>query len=289
MLTLQLTDSVASLVWSTKPPLARALKQLQPETLALLVNAAFRLPWPSMAHLHAMLIEGADDATIVAETLWRSSPEVLGRKAFAFEGPASETSAPPTALTATPGTTASFPLRMSHAIDYLGQPLADGTTSRTALLGDAAHALHPLAGQGLNLGLGDVASLTRTIEAAVRDGADVGSLTALRPYPRERWSANSNMLSATDKLHKLFAVESAPLVRLRGIGIDVLNEMGWLKRALMGQAGASAARPPRTWLETGVATVVAAQSTLASVRAVGGIVGGLALQRARDALNARAR
>ena len=284
MLTPQLTDSVASLVWSTKPPLARALKQLQPETLALLVNAAFRLPWSSVAHLHAMLLKGANDATLVEEVLWRSSPEVLGRKAFAFEGPASETSVPPTALTATPGTIASFPLRMSHAIDYLGQPLADGMTSRTALLGDAAHTLHPLAGQGLNLGLGDVASLTRTIEAAVRDGADVGSLTALRPYPRERWSANSTMLSATDKLHKLFAVEASPVVRLRGIGIDVLNEMGWVKRALMGQAGARGTARSRSWLETGVATVVAAQSAVASARAIGGIVGDLALQRARDAL-----
>jgi ubiquinone biosynthesis monooxygenase Coq6 len=88
---------------------------------------------------------------------------------------------PPLIQTIQPGTVASFPLRFSHADTYLGE----GDLCRTVLVGDAAHTIHPLAGQGLNMGLGDVDSLFRCIEDAVIHGGDIGEFpnsNLLKPY-----------------------------------------------------------------------------------------------------------
>lgn len=79
---------------------------------------------------------------------------------------------PPLVQSIQPGSVAGFPLRLSHAEAYIGDE-ATGE-GRTALVGDAAHTVHPLAGQGLNMGLADVQVLTRTIEQAVLAGGDIG-------------------------------------------------------------------------------------------------------------------
>ena len=128
---------------------------------------------------------------------------------------------------------------MSHAESYLGEPDIGGLPKRTVLIGDAAHTVHPMAGQGLNLGLGDAAALAATIEEAVLEGADIGSKLALNPYPRKRYMANHNVMSFIDKLHKLYAVESQPIVWARSTGVEILNELPSLKGAMMGTAGAA--------------------------------------------------
>jgi ubiquinone biosynthesis monooxygenase Coq6 len=224
----QLSETVASLVWSTKPAIAKALKGLKPETLAAFVNAAFALPYASLSHLHTLLLEDASDATLLDELAWRSSRAVLNPDDMVQAG------LPPQVLGIQPGTTASFPLRMAHADRYV-------TTDRVALLGDAAHSVHPLAGQGLNLGLGDVAALTAAIDAAVADGLDIGALTSLQPYARARWFPNHSILAAVDKLHKLYSIEAAPVVWARSVGLETVNELGILKSAIMGRAGAAGA------------------------------------------------
>lgn len=77
-------------------------------------------------------------------------------------------------------TVASFPLRMFHADQYIAHSSTDDTSaafsgpSRIALVGDAAHVLHPMAGQGLNLGLGDARELAKTVKAALENGQDIG-------------------------------------------------------------------------------------------------------------------
>ena len=79
---------------------------------------------------------------------------------------------PPLVTSIQQGTVASFPLRFNHADGYIGE----GARSRTVLVGDAAHTIHPLAGQGLNMGLADVASLVNCIQEAVLQGGDIGEL-----------------------------------------------------------------------------------------------------------------
>lgn len=104
---------------------------------------------------------------------------------------------------------------------------------------DAAHTIHPLAGQGLNQGQADAASLVRVISDAVRTGQDIGSTLALEPYNSERYSDNNAMLGVCDKLHRLYSVQSGPLVGLRSIGLSAVDRMGWLKGFLMEKAAGS--------------------------------------------------
>ena len=77
---------------------------------------------------------------------------------------------PPLIKSIQPGTVASFPLRFSHADSYIGE----GKGARTVLIGDAAHTTHPLAGQGLNLGLADAEALAECIEGSISRGGDIG-------------------------------------------------------------------------------------------------------------------
>lgn len=93
---------------------------------------------------------------------------------------------PPSVARVQEGSVASFPLRLSHVDSYLGQP-KDGRDLRTALVGDAAHTIHPLAGQGLNMGLGDIQSLVQTLEKTVENGGDVGEPQLPPHLPLQRY------------------------------------------------------------------------------------------------------
>ncbi len=120
-----------------------------------------------------------------------------------------------------------FPLRALHALKYC--------RPRVALVGDAAHTVHPLAGQGMNLGLLDAACLAAEIEAALEAGEDPGDLKTLRRYERERKGDNLRMLLALDGLNRLFRLPAwaAPL---RAAGLGAANASGVAKRALMRHA-----------------------------------------------------
>ena len=104
---------------------------------------------------------------------------------------------------------------------------------RLALVGDAAHAVHPLAGQGLNIGLRDVAALTEIIVEDVRLGLDIGAASLLERY--ERWRRFDSAFSASvmDGLNRLFSSDNAPLRALRDLGLGVVDNVPWLKRALV--------------------------------------------------------
>lgn len=180
---LPLSPTVSSLVWSTKPPLAKALGKLDPQAIAYLVNAAFRLPRISIDYLHERLLEteasSAQTESILDEIKFRERSHGIDEEsalcsthATAEIGvpPLGSQLYPPLVKSVQPETLASFPLRFSHAESYLGE----GIFSRTVLVGDAAHTIHPLAGQGLNMGLGDVGSLVRCIENAALHGGDIG-------------------------------------------------------------------------------------------------------------------
>ena len=118
---------------------------------------------------------------------------------------------------------------MRHADSYVSE--------RVALVGDAAHTIHPLAGQGLNQGLGDVEALVRAIEETVIHGGDIGHEGCLEAYARQRWGRNHRLLGVVDKLHKIYSVRSGPVVGLRSLGLEAVEAMGGVKRFLMRQAG----------------------------------------------------
>jgi 2-octaprenylphenol hydroxylase len=128
---------------------------------------------------------------------------------------------------------AAFPLRMQAAERYTGQ--------RLALVGDAAHSVHPLAGQGVNLGFLDAAALAQVIAAAVADGRDPGDLRALRRYERWRKGENLAAMYAIDTIGRLFSNDSETLGNLRRVGLEFVDATPRLKnefiRRAMGVAG----------------------------------------------------
>jgi 2-octaprenylphenol hydroxylase len=116
------------------------------------------------------------------------------------------------------GPRGAFPLKAQNAKQYVLPGLA--------LIGDAAHAVHPLAGQGANLGLADAAKLASVIEDAIGSGENPGDLPVLRRYERSRKGANKTMLYFIDSLNRLFSSESSSVAKLRGSGMRLFNRSG---------------------------------------------------------------
>lgn len=205
---LPMPNGFASLVWSTTPERAALLKSLAAEDFLAMVNAAFRLSSVDIDYMHTL------SAGQAAELDWRTR-----------HTPVESGLVPQPVASVQPGSIASFPLRMRHADAYTGE--------RIALAGDAAHTIHPLAGQGLNLGLADARSLAECVADGSKAGADVGSTLALEPYSMQRYAANHAMLGVCDKLHKVYSWSSGPVVWARDAGVNVLENWGWLKGKVM--------------------------------------------------------
>jgi 2-octaprenyl-6-methoxyphenol hydroxylase len=121
-----------------------------------------------------------------------------------------------------------YPLTLVHAERYVDR--------RLALLGDAAHAIHPIAGQGLNLGLRDVAALAETVVDAHRLGLDIGDALVLERYQGWRRFDNMVLLAVTDGLNRLFSNDIAPLRLVRDLGLAAVDRMPPLKRLFMRHA-----------------------------------------------------
>jgi 2-octaprenylphenol hydroxylase len=121
-----------------------------------------------------------------------------------------------------------WPLKRRHAEHYV--------TSRAALIGDAAHAIHPLAGQGVNLGLLDAATLVQVVLEARAHGRDFGTLRNLRRFERWRRGDNALMMSAMDGINALFSNASAPLRRVRVMGLGMVNRAAMVRHLLMRHA-----------------------------------------------------
>jgi 2-octaprenyl-6-methoxyphenol hydroxylase len=116
---------------------------------------------------------------------------------------------------------------------------------RLALIGDAAHVIHPIAGQGLNMGLKDVAALAETIVDAVRLGLDPGSLAVLDRYQRWRRFDTMAMGIATDGLNRLFSNRSDVLRLARDVGLGLVDRLPGLKRLLIREAAGLIGEVPK--------------------------------------------
>jgi 2-octaprenylphenol hydroxylase len=130
-----------------------------------------------------------------------------------------------------------FPLRQRHAKRYVDDGLA--------LVGDAAHTIHPLAGQGVNLGLLDVATLTDVILEGLSRGADFGSRQWLRRYQRQRQGSNLLMMGMMQAFRQLYGQVPPPLQWLRNEGMRQVDRFGAVKRHLVTAAmGLDGELPP---------------------------------------------
>jgi 2-octaprenyl-6-methoxyphenol hydroxylase len=131
----------------------------------------------------------------------------------------------------------SFPLDLQIARSFIAD--------RLALIGDAAHVVHPLAGQGLNIGMRDVAALAETIVESARLGLDIGAAPQLQRY--ERWRRFDSAFSAAvmDGLNRLFSNDSAPLRVLRDLSLGLVDRAPGAKRFLVREAAGTTGQVPR--------------------------------------------
>jgi 2-octaprenyl-6-methoxyphenol hydroxylase len=115
-----------------------------------------------------------------------------------------------------------FPLGLVHADRYV--------ETRLVLVGDAAHGIHPIAGQGYNLGVRDIAALVEVLVDAKRLGLDLGSADTLERYARWRRADNLTMVAATDLLNRLFSNDIKPIRLVRDLGLAAVQNIPPLRR-----------------------------------------------------------
>lgn len=137
-----------------------------------------------------------------------------------------------------------FPLGLFTARSFIAE--------RLALVGDAAHIIHPIAGQGLNMGLRDVAALAEAIADAARLGLDIGAADVLERYQRWRRFDTMTMGVATDGLNKLFSNHSDVLRLMRDVGLGVVERIPALKRVFIREAAGFTGDVPKLMRGEGV-------------------------------------
>ncbi|MEO0681991.1 MAG: FAD-dependent monooxygenase [Pseudomonadota bacterium] len=130
-----------------------------------------------------------------------------------------------------------YPLRLSLASDWARE--------RLVLVGDAAHSVHPIAGQGLNLGVRDAAALAEVVAEARRRGEDFGSLPVLERYQRWRRFETTALALGMDAMNRLFSTDAGPARALRDAGLALVDRLPGVRRALMRQATGQAEAAPR--------------------------------------------
>jgi 2-octaprenyl-6-methoxyphenol hydroxylase len=127
-----------------------------------------------------------------------------------------------------------FPLGLTLARSFVAP--------RFALAGDAAHGIHPISGQGLNLGFKDVAALAETIVEADRLGLDIGAINILERYQSWRRFDTFRMGVTTDVLNRLFSNDMAPIRIARDFGLGIVDRLPGLKSFFIGQAAGTTAK-----------------------------------------------
>ncbi|CAM9931588.1 unnamed protein product [Ectocarpus sp. 12 AP-2014] len=249
--------NLASLVWSTTPEHAESLKSMSPTEFVKEVNDALRLP-PTIGTSPSSSAEPASPsgtvppfagdrglfggvsslaalpfamASALGEGVAKSAEGVagalaglsLGLQEGAGGGGRGGFRTPPEAIeVVTPRLGFDLSLRQAHRY----------TSDRMALVGDAAHTVHPMAGQGLNLGIADADALARAVLEGRLSGTDVGSRTLLGRYEEERKTEALVMMGALDVLHRLFGSDTRAVAAARSAGLSALNAAGPLKRRL---------------------------------------------------------
>lgn len=201
---------VANVVWSTTPAEAAALSAADDVVFLDEVNAALREREDAPVSAGAGAAQVVVDAT--AADAYDNAPEGLPRAKAVL------------------GARGSFPLSAGHAPKYVC------AERRTVLLGDAAHSVHPLAGQGANMGFADAASLARAVAVAAAAGRDVGGEAGapLARYERDRVAANVAMMGTLHALQAVFGASRMPgFGALRRAGVSALDAVAPAKKLIL--------------------------------------------------------
>jgi 2-octaprenyl-6-methoxyphenol hydroxylase len=130
-----------------------------------------------------------------------------------------------------------YPLNLTLANSY--------TAPRLALVGDAAHGVHPIAGQGLNLGFRDVGALAEVLANAHRRGEDIGAADVLERYQSWRRFDSTTLALGMDAVNRLFSNDNPALRAARDLGMGLVGNLPGLRRAFIRQAAGIAGKPPR--------------------------------------------
>ncbi|KAI9560575.1 hypothetical protein GHT06_011523 [Daphnia sinensis] len=207
---LPLSTGLSSLVWSTDKKLAQHLLGLPPEIFTDRINQAI---WNNEDINHR--------AQNVTEQLFQLLKVC---RINSREENETDTRQLPPSVVGIEGHQAAFPLSFGHSVKYV--------SPKTVLIGDAAHRIHPLAGQGVNLGFGDVAALNEVINEAIDSGSDHGNYLYLQKYQSNRQLKNLAIMAIVHGLHLLYGTKSLPHVFLRSLGLTVTDSLPSVKRLI---------------------------------------------------------
>ncbi|KAG6800678.1 ubiquinone biosynthesis monooxygenase COQ6-like [Apis mellifera caucasica] len=206
----ELTNDLSSLVWSLPIDEAKRLLKVSEEEFVDNINNALWKVYPKDGIVESgmkalqQLLEGLSLQTGVVRQLQ------------------------PSISTISEGSRAAFPLQFGHSVSYV--------QTGTVLVGDAAHRVHPLAGQGVNLGFGDITVLVQLLAEAVISGVPIGNMMYLRKYETLRQRYNVPIMFAIDALHRLYNGTAAPIVLVRSLGLQLTNAIPVIKKALIEHA-----------------------------------------------------
>lgn len=132
-----------------------------------------------------------------------------------------------------------------HAFPLVKQVASSYVAPRVALVGDAAHVVHPMAGQGVNMGLLDAACLYDVIVTAIAERRDFAAHSVLRRYERWRKADNLGLIAGVDFIKRIFANEQPSVQTLRSVGLHLTNEMRWIKTIFTRHATGDRSHLPR--------------------------------------------
>lgn len=200
---LPLSSSVSSLVWSTSAEKAKALVTLPEESFVDAVNDAFFKEYPSNPFVEKLL----------------KNLNLM---------PGEDMQIPPSIKSVHGGSRAAFPLGQTTVSRYVN--------SCVALIGDAAHRVHPLAGQGVNIGFGDVRCLAQQVEQAAYRGSHIGKGSHLKVYQSKRLKDTWPKMKAIHFMHSLYQTSFTPVVALRSLGLSLVNALPAIKKQLISKA-----------------------------------------------------
>lgn len=214
------------------------------DQIGIVTTVAHERPHNGIAQEHflpagpfAILPLTGDRSSLVWTEPTRNAQRILAMDDFDFEMELEQRFGHKLGEIKVEGTRKGFPLGLTLAREFVQH--------RFALAGDAAHGIHPISGQGLNLGFMDAAAISQTIVEADRLGLDIGALTVLENYQRWRRFDTVKMGVTTDILNRLFANDNPLLRAARDFGLGVVERLPGLKTQLISQAAGLSKSAPK--------------------------------------------
>ncbi|XP_065862862.1 uncharacterized protein [Euphorbia lathyris] len=205
---LPIGDKFSNIVWTMNPSEASDFKSMNEDDFVKAVNHA--LDYGYGPHPKSSLLDTGNMFSWLGGNF-----AVSGNESFEI----------PPKVVKLGSTRMAFPLSLMHAKNY--------ASKRVVLIGDAAHTVHPLAGQGVNLGFEDAFTLSRIIAEGIALGTDIGELSLLKKYEAVRKPANVGMMAVLDGFQKAYSVDFGPLNILRAAAFHGAHHISPLKRTII--------------------------------------------------------